>query len=163
MDLRETLKLVYKVIMILVTIGLAIGAAAAWRYSTPGNGLLLVAGILAILTLMAGLSINKLKWQDRQAETFRGIVDDVRSRFGRTDSKGNVTFNFGSGGPFNVEYPDPEVHRVDQTMLDEAKRMAASGASVDDICRKIDPDHDAHNPSHQEAFRRVVQAMIAQG
>jgi hypothetical protein len=48
-------------------------------------------------------------------------------------------------------------------MLDEAKRMAAAGAPIDNICRAIDPAHDSHEPVHQEAFRRVVRAMIEQG
>jgi hypothetical protein len=168
MGARETLKLIYKVTMIVVTAALAAGAVAAWWYATPANGLLLVAGILAILTLIAGLSINKLEWQDQQAEGYREIADDIRTGLGQlrsvrgAGSDGMVKFSFGTV-PVDVEVAEPEVHRVDPAMLDEAKRMAAAGAPIDNICRTIDPAHDSHEPVHQEAFRRVVRAMIEQG
>ena len=165
---RETFKLIYKVGMILVTVGLAVGAVAAWWSATPRNGLLLIAGILALLTLMAGLSINKLEWQDQQAETYRGILDEARARFGGLratgpDSAGKVTFALGGGAPVSVEYAEPEVHRVDAATLEEAKRMAADGAAIDDICRMIDPEFDARDELHRGAFRRLAQAMIEQG
>jgi hypothetical protein len=143
MEPRETFKLIYKILMILVTIGLAIGAAAAWWYATPGNGLLLIAGILAILTLLSGLSIKKLEWQDQQTRQFASIVDDMRS---------NVKLSF--------SHSDPEVHLVDNAAFNRAKAMAASGEPIDEICRMIDPGHDRHDPAHQEALRRVVTAMI---
>jgi len=167
MGARETLKLIYKVAMIILTAALAAGTVAAWWYATPGNGLLLVAGILAILTLIAGLSINKLEWQDRQAESYRQIADDIRTGLGQLRSvraagpDQMVKFSFGAG-PVNVDVADPEVHRVDSALLDDAKRMAAADAPIDDICRMVDPAHDSHDEFHQEAFRRVVRAMIEQ-
>jgi hypothetical protein len=148
MPIREALKLIYRNLMILITAALGLGTIAAWWYATPGNGLLLVSGILAILTLIAGLSINKLEWQDRHAETFAGIVRDMR--FLKDDA-------------VSIQYAEPEVHRVDAAGLDDAKRMAAAGAPIDDICRAIDPEHDRHDPAHQEAFRKIVRAMIEQG
>jgi hypothetical protein len=145
---RETLKLIYKSLMILVTVGLGVGAVAAWWYATPGNGLLLISGILAILTLIAGLSINKLEWQDQRVETFASIFRDMRTM---------------KDGAISIQYAEPEVHRVDAAALEDAKQMAAAGAPIDDICRAIDPDHDRHDPAHQEAFRKLVRAMIEQG
>ena len=52
---------------------------------------------------------------------------------------------------------------MDAALLNEAKRMAASGTPIDDICRMIDPDHDRHAPVHQEVFRNIVRAAIEQG
>lgn len=146
--MREAFKLIYKSLMILVTVGLGIGAIAAWWYATPGNGLLLVCGILAILTLIAGLSINKLEWQDQQAATFAGIFRDMRAM---------------KNCAISIQYAEPEVHRVDAAGLKDAKRMAAEGAPIDAICRAIDPGHDRNDPAHQEAFRKIVWAMIKQG
>ena len=142
---RDLFKRIYKIGMILVTLALGAGAALAYVSATPGNGLLLVSGILAILTLMAGLSISKLDEQDEQAETYREIGQDI----GRL-----VSFST------SHSIADPEVHRVDAATLEEAKRMAAEGASIDEICRVVDPAYDGHDPAHQDAFRRVVQTML---
>jgi hypothetical protein len=133
--------------MILVTLMLAGGAIAAYVSATPGNMLLLVSGILAVLTLMAGASISKLDDQDRRAEGYRQIGQDIRKLVKISTS---------------YAHAEPEVHRVDLATVEEAKRMAADGAPIDDICRAIDPGHDGHGPAHQEAFRRTVQAMVDQ-
>lgn len=146
MPVREVLRLVYKVGMTLATLGLGIGAVASWYYATPGNGLLLVSGILGLLTLIVGLSISKLDDQDRRAETWRGILQSVPRHVS-----------------INIRHEEPEVHRVDAAGLDRAKRMAAEGVPIDDICRSIDPGHDRHDPVHREAFRNIVKAMIEQG
>lgn len=167
MDIRETLKLIYKSLTILITLALGIGAVAAWYYSTPGNGLLLVSGILAILTLIVGLSIKKLEWQDQQAESYREILDEMKARIpvsiSFSSSKGpgqQLGTTTGQGVSFQVAEPD--VHRVDNDMLEAARRMAADGAPIDDICRMIDPAHDRNDPFHQEAFRKIVRTMIEQ-
>ena len=142
---RSLFKLIYKVGMIVVTLVLGGGAVLAYVSATPANGLLLVSGILALLTLIAGLSITKLDDQDRQAETYRQIGQDNR---------GLVKF---STHHVTVE---PEVHRVDVAALEEARRMDREGASIDAICRLIDPGHDGNDPIHQSAFRKMVRAML---
>ncbi|HXG81345.1 MAG TPA: hypothetical protein VNJ05_06050 [Sphingomicrobium sp.] len=162
-DVRQLFKAIYKAVMILVTVAFAIGAVAAWWYSTPANQLMLVAGILAILTLIAGLSINKLEWQDERAGTLRSIIDDFRE-------KSPVTLSFGQGGKMqlgikdganvSVQYAEPEVHRVDKTLLAEARDMHRRGEPIEAICRLIDPAFDGHDEMHQQAFRRMVQAML---
>lgn len=162
--------------MIFATVGLVALAYIAYRTATPGNGQLLISGILGILALLAFLSISKLDWQDQQAETYRSIFNDIRNRF-----PVSVRFSSGNGParqffhtgpanreasptfPVNIGVAEPEVHSVCSDTLEEAKRLAAEGASIDDICRIIDNDHDRHDPVHQEAFRRVVQVMIEQG
>jgi hypothetical protein len=143
--MENLLKLIYKILMIVVT--LVVGAAAIFAFAkaTPGNGLDLVGGILAVFTLIAGLSISKLDWQAERAESYRQLGHEIRHGINLSTS---------------YTFADPEVHRVDATMLDTAKRMASDGAPIDDICRTIDPEHDGHLPVHQEAFRRVVQTMI---
>ncbi|MEO5971893.1 MAG: hypothetical protein ABIP91_00805 [Sphingomicrobium sp.] len=145
---RSLFKLIYKVGMILVTLMLIIGAVAAYWVATPANQLLLISGILAILALISGLSITKLDWQDKQAETYRQLGQDIRNLV-RVSTRHS--------------YAEPEVYHVDAAMLDTAKRMASDGASIDDICKAIDPGHDGHDPAHKEAFRKVVEAMIDQG
>ena len=174
---RELFKLIYKVAMILVTLAFAGGAVLAYVSATPGNGLLLISGILAILTLIAGLSITKLDDQDERAETYREIIDDVRSRVtwvtpsvrpaaepadepGRDAGPERIP---GKPISVSVHHSEPEVHRVDTAMLEEAKRMAADGAPIDDICRMVDPQHDRRDRFYQEALRRVVKTMIEQG
>lgn len=142
---RSIFKLIYKIGMILLTVMLASGAILAYVSATPANMLLLVSGILAVLTLIAGLSISKLDDQDKQAETYREIGQDIRKLV-------KVSTNYG--------YAEPEVHRVDSATVEEAKRMAKDGAPIDDICRSIDPGHDGHDPAHKEAFRKIVQAMV---
>lgn len=142
---RSLFKLIYKVGMTMVTLLLGAGAVFAYVSATPGNGLLLVSGILALLTLMAGLSIPKLDWQDEQAESYRQIGQEIR---------GLVQVST------RHVHSDPEVYRLDATAVDDAKRMAGAGAPLDEICRRIDPGHDRHDHAHQEAFRRIVQSMI---
>jgi hypothetical protein len=158
--------------MMAVTLGLAAGAFAAWWYSTPANGLLLIAGILGLLTIIAGLSISKLEDQDRQAETYRSIFHEMRERlpvsirFGTTESGAADidTLQWTThDAPVSVRIPEPEVHRVVAAMLGEAMRMAAEGRDIDDICRVIDPQFDARDSAYQSAFRKLAQAMIDQG
>lgn len=143
---RNLLKLIYKIGMIVLTLMLAGAAILAFANATMGNGLALVGGILTVFTLIAGLSISKLDWQDKQAENYRPL--------------GNLrdSINFST----NYTFAEPEVHRVDLATVEEAKRMASDGAPIDDICRVIDPGHDGHLPAHKEAFRKIVQAMIEQ-
>ena len=142
---RSLLKLIYKVGMIVLTLLLAAGSILAYVSATSANMLLLISGILALLTLIAGLSISKLDDQDKQAETYRQIGRDIRDLVKVSTSH---------------SYVEPEVHRVDATMLETAKRMASDGLPVDAICLAIDPEHDSHSPAHKEAFRKVVKAMI---
>ena len=142
---RDLFKRIYKIGMILVTLGLGVGAALAYVSATPGNGLLLVSGILAILTLMAGLSISKLDEQDERAETYREIGQDIRKLVSFSTSR---------------TFAAPEVHRVDAATLEKAKRMAAEGASIDEICRVVDPAYDGQDAAYQAAFRHLVRTML---
>ena len=170
MPAREVFKLIYKVGMIAVTLTLIGLAFPAYRSATPGNGLLLICGILGMLALIAGLSISKLDDQDRQAETYRGILDDVRKLANVSVRIAEPGREAGSEIPeetariegARVSFAEPEVHHVDGTMLDTARRMASEGAPIDDICRSVDPEHDRNDPMHQEAFRRIVRAMVDQ-
>lgn len=146
-DARRLFKLIYKIGMVLLALMLASGAILAYAGATPANGLLLISGILAVLTLIAGLSISKLEWQDEQAETYRQIGQDIRKLVKVSTS---------------YSYAEPEVHRVDLATVAKAKRMASDGAPIDHICKEIDPGHDGHHPAHKEAFRKIVQAMIDQ-
>jgi len=171
---RDVLKLIYRTLTAFVAAVLAAGAVLAWWHSTPANQLMLVSGMLGILALIVVLSIDKLDRQDRQAETLRSIVDDARSRvplsfhFGAKGAErqqarfGGVRWSMQEGAPVSVDFAEPEVHRVDTAMLDEAKRMAADGASIDEICRMVDPAYDGRDQFHQEAFQRLVRTMIEQ-
>lgn len=170
-DFRQAFKTIYKAGMILVTAVLVTGAVAAWWYSTPANQLMLIAGILGMLALISGLSITKLDDQDERAATYRSIIEDVRrhanfsvqSAEPGTGPPHQVPQGVSKIGGISVSFAEPEVHHVDSTLLDTAKRMAGDGAPIDDICRAIDRDHDTHDPIHQEAFRRIVKRMIEQG
>lgn len=164
MDPYATFKLVYKWLMILVTCGFVIGAVAAWWVATPANQLLLVSGILAVLALITGLSISKYDRRDRRFEALGDVRDDIRESLRSLEiaPHGISKVMFGNGG-ISVNYAEPEVHKVDMAQLAEAKQMAADGKPIDDICRAIDPAHDRNDPVHQEAFRKLVQAMIDQG
>lgn len=169
---RRIFKRAYKIGMIAATVTLAVLAYLAYRSSTPGTGDVLLSVVLGVLAFLTLLSIPKLDWQDEQAETYRGILDDMRSR-------GPISFKFTGTGeppadtptraggehmtaPVSVEFAEPEVHRVDAELVSEARRMASEGHSIDDICRMIDPGHDSNDRMHREAFRRIVQAMIAE-
>lgn len=164
-DVRQLLKTVYKAGMIFVTAVLVVGAVAAWWHATPANQLLLVAGILAVLALITGLSINKREWEEEQGETLRSIVDDVRDkapftlRFG---DGGRIQWDLKEGADVRVEYAEPEVHRVDEATLAEAREMQRRGEPIDDICRRIDPSFDRQGEIYQQAFRRMVEAMLAE-
>lgn len=142
---RSLFKRIYKIGMILVTVTLGGLAILAYVSATPANGLLLMSGILALLTLIAGLSITKLDDQDRQAETFRQVGQDIRNLVKVSTAH---------------EYAEPEVHRVDLAVLEQARQMDQQGASIDAICGLIDSGHDGHDPAHREAFRKMVRAML---
>src|SRR5687767_2274273 len=142
---RTLFKRIYKVAMILVTLAFGAGSVMTYVSATPGNGLLLVSGIFAWLTLMAGLSISKLDDRDRKAEIYGQIGRDIRNLVKVSTTR---------------SYAGPEVHRVDMAALEVARRMDQDGASIDEICRVIDPGHDGHDPAHQEAFRKLVRAML---
>ena len=146
MPARELFKTIYRSLKILVTLALGGGAILAWWHSTPANQLMLMSGILAILTLMAGLSISKLDDQDAQAEKFRSIFQSIPTV-----------------ARINIVQAEPEAHHVDAAMLEQAKRMAAEGAAIDDICRAIDPGHDRRDEVSQSAFRALVRLMIEKG
>ena len=161
--------------MIAATVILITLAYLAYRSATPGNGLLLVSGILGAFALIALLSIPKLDRQDERLETMRRAVDDMRStarsalaqahggppqgadlkfRGSSWDGAGRIAVSF--------ECAEPEVHRVDSATLEEARRLMARGAPIDDICRLLDPEFDGRGPAYQEAFRGVARAMIEQ-
>ena len=144
---RSLFKAIYKAGMILVTLTLAGLAILAYLSADSGNGLLLISGILALLTLIAGLSISKLDDMDARGETYRQIGGEIR--------------NLVKVSTYQVQ-SEPEVYRVDAAGLEDARRMASEGVPIDDICRAIDPAHGEHDPLHQQAFRKIVQAMIAQ-
>ena len=173
---RDILKLIYKLGMIATTLTLAGLAYVAYVSSTAGTGDVLLSILLGGLAVYALLSIPKLDWQDERAGVYRGIFDDMRTRFpldvkfagaGEAPpgpaSPNAEQWPTGTGGPISVNFAEPEVHRVDAGMVDEAKRMAREGRQIDDICRLIDPGHDRHDSFHQQALRRIVQAMIDQG
>lgn len=172
MPVRDVFKLIYKAGMIAITLTLLGLAFLAYWHATPGNGLLLVAGIVGLLALITGLSISKLDDQDERAATYRSIIDDVRKhakfsvRFAQPGGRGAepaMPEDVSEIARVNVSFAEPEVHHVDSAMLDTARRMASDGASIDDMCRAIDRDHDHHDPVHREAFRRIVKAMIEEG
>lgn len=164
MPVRDVVKLIYKVGMTIITLTLVGLAYLAWRDATPANQLLLIAGILGVLALISGLSITKLDDRDKRAATYRSLLDDVRKH-----AKASVRFaepGMADGatrlGGISVSFAEPEVHHVGATAVAEAKAMDMAGAPIDEICRTIDPGHDQHDEVHQEAFRRIVRAMIAE-
>jgi len=146
MPVRETLKLIYRSLMIFITVVLAGGSILAFLNATPANGLMLVGGILAFLTLMAGMSIFKLDMADAEAETLRSIIREIPQ-----------------AATIDVSYAEPEVYKIDEAGMEQAKRMASEGASIEDICRAVDPAYDAKDEAHQGAFRAIVRMMIKEG
>lgn len=176
MPSRNVLRLIYKIGMIGATVVLSVLAYISYRDSTPGTGDVLLSWVLGVLAFLTLLSVPKLDRHDAQAETYRGILDDVRSRFPvnvkftganmpplDAPSASTASGWSDTGAPVSIHFADPEVHRVDADIVKKAKQMSAVGAPIDDICRMIDPDHDLHDPMHREAFRRIVQAMITEG
>lgn len=161
---REAFNLIHRTVMMFVTVVLVGGAVLAWWYSTPGNGLLLIAGILGLLGLMSGLSIFRSEViDDAEAETIRRMIDVARDIGPSEKAAAIQQLMRGETATISVHHSDPEVHRVDTDMLAEAKRMAAEGASIDDICRVVDDEFDRRDELYQEAFRRLVRTMIEQG
>jgi hypothetical protein len=163
-NMRQAFKAAYRIFMILVTAALVIGAGAAFWHGDEANGLWLVGGIAAILALISGLSIDKLDRQDEQAETYAEIGREIREKLPFSlhfSSDGNIRMGIDERS-VPVQFAEPEVHRVDNSMLEEAKRMASAGAPIDDICRLVDPQHDGHDAFHQEAFRKMVRSMVDQ-
>jgi hypothetical protein len=162
------MKLIYKCGMIAATTVLLALAYLAYRTATPGNGQLLICGILLILALIAFLSIWKLDWQDEQAETYRGIFHEMRSLMpksitvtrSRPASGSSSEWSTPEGTPVSIQFAGPEVHRMDADAVETARRMAAEGRSIEDVCRFVDPGYDGQDELYQTAFKRLVQAML---
>ncbi len=163
LKVRRTLSLVHRALMTFVTIVLGGGAVLAWWYSTPANQLLLIAGMLGLLALMAGLSIFRHQIDDAEAATLSRLVEVARATAPAEKVAAIQQLVIGTPAQVTVSYGEPEVHRVENALLEDCKQMAAEGASIDSICRAVDPEHDQHDLGHQEAFRKIVRAMIEQG
>jgi len=142
-DPRMLLARVYQVLVLLAGFALLAGAVAAWWAATPGNMLLLVAGILFLLSLIVILSADKYTRQIRQAEEWRGVWDELASKI-----------------DIQTVHAGPQVHVVDKNAVATAKRMKADGASLDDICRATERGYAAWDEPQRAAFRRVMQAML---
>lgn len=156
---RNAFKAFYRVVMTLVTLTFLVAAFFAYWYSTPANGLLLVAVLALGIALVSGLSISRYDDEDRQLESNREIIDEVRSAIPISMQLGRSVF---TGEPVTYSVAEPEVHRLDQQALDEAKAMAARGEPIDSICCFVDPAFDGRAPTYKQAFRKLVQSMIEQ-
>ena len=170
--MRQALLLIRGIGMIAAALVLGGLAYLSYATATPGNGQLLMTGILAILAIMAVLAIPTRQIEDELATGRRSPSDQLQPRFpmsllfgsgGKMVGSGTIQWSATEGTPTTIHFAEPEVHRMDGDMLDEAKRLAAQGAPIDEICRMIDPDHDRHDPMHQEVFRRMVRAAVEQG
>lgn len=157
----EIFRTVYRTLMALVTLGFLAAAFLAYWHSTPANGMLLVAGLLFVIAILTGLSISTHDDRHRRILAERETLDRACSLF-----SGNLRFGKairGQPAGLHFETAEPEVHSMDMAAVDEAKRMAADGASLDDICRYVDPGFDGRDMLYREAFRRMVQTMIDHG
>lgn len=143
-DPRQYLVMVHKVLTLMLALALFGGAVIAWWVATPGNGLLLVALILFTLALIGFLSIGKYDRQQQRAEEWRNVWEDFTSKVNVVTSHAN-----------------PEVHMMDHKAVATARRMAADGASLDDICRATERKFSSWDEPRREAFRRVMKAMLA--
>lgn len=143
-DPRRVLVTAYKVLTLTAALALLAGTILAYRAATPGNGLLLLALILGGLSIIAFLSIDKLDRQESEAKTYSGIVDDLLSQV-----------------QVSTLHAKPTVYSIDEQGLARAREMSRQGASLDEICRAISDDYAAWPPQQQEAFQRVMQAVLA--
>ena len=168
--IRQLLVLIRGIGMLAAAIVLGTLAYLAYSTATPGNGQLLIAAVLGVLALLALLSIPTRAIDYELAPDRRALPDlgfPVTVRFGMGGNRspevpgsGPLRWSAGEGAPMTILSGEPEVHRLDLAMLGEAKRRAAEGASIDELCRMIDPAHDRHDAIHQEVFRRMVRTAI---
>lgn len=144
-DPRQFLKTVYKILMFMVATFLFAGAFFSWQAATPANQLLLVSGILALLSLMAFLSIGKLDRQDITAEEYRNLLGDLLDKV-------QVSTSFSA----------PQVQRIDSDTLRRAQQKFQDGTALDDVCRSINGDFDSWDKAQQKTFQQVLKAAIEQ-
>ncbi|TAL27599.1 MAG: hypothetical protein EPN97_17185 [Alphaproteobacteria bacterium] len=145
-DLRRYLKTVYKILTALIGTVLLTGAILAYQAHTPANMLLLVAGILFILALMAFLSIDKLDRYDRSAKAWGDIAQGLMKNV-------NIVTNFAA----------PSVHKMDQQTLERGLRMQSDGAPIEEICRAVSPEYDSWDASQRQAFQQILCAALKHG
>ena len=143
LDLRSLLKKIYKTLTLLIAAFLLFGAIMAYRAATPGNGLLLVSGILAVLAFITFLSAGKLDRMDANGESYRSIADSFLSK-----------------AQISTVVASPEVHVLDNEALARAQQMSHDGKSLDEICRAMNYEYENWSPAHQEAFQRVMQSAL---
>jgi hypothetical protein len=136
---RRTLVNVYRVFVLIGATALLFGAI--WAYM---NGHPLVALLLFALSLIVFFSVDKFGREAIGTATDRsGIVELL--------SKVNVSTFIAT----------PEVHTLDDSTIARSRTMMQQGASLDEICRTIDPRYAATwDDVQQQAFQRVIQAVL---
>jgi hypothetical protein len=75
--------------------------------------------------------------------TVRGVWEDVANKI-----------------KIAISNADSDVHVLDKKAVATAKRMAADGASLDDICRATERNFPDWDEPRQDAFRRVMKTMF---
>lgn len=142
-SVQRFLETLHTVMVTFGAIALAVGAFFAFRHATPGNGLALVGGILSLLALIVFLSADKQDRQRREAQAWG-------------DALGSLLRNV----KVSTVHAPSQVFRLDQHRLDAARRMINDGASLEDICRAVEPDFPAWDAWKQDAFRRMLEAAL---
>jgi hypothetical protein len=140
---RQFLASVQQMIMLSGGVALLIAAIVAFESATPGNGFLLVALLLAGLSLAVFGMAHKQKRQEHDKGFVRSILDDLR---------GKMTYS--------VSHAEPEIHSLSQAEMARARDMALSHASLDDISRAVHTQYSTWSPERQQAFQRLLQAAL---
>jgi hypothetical protein len=60
----------------------------------------------------------------------------------------------------SVQAGEPQVEVLDQQAIDRLRELSRQGASLDEICRQIQPEYDQWIPFRQQAFQKVVEAVV---
>lgn len=140
-DLREALNTAYKVTMSAVTLVLFAATVFTFMSATVANGLGLVGGMLAIFTVVAAVSINKLDRQRAHAAFWQDMIQVDLVQGPRVAGS-------------------TEVHHIDAELFATARRMKDSGATITAICSAMDPHYSTWGTLRQAAFRGLVKAML---
>lgn len=119
-----------------VAAGLLAGTILAWQHATPDNGLGLAAGLLALLTIMAFLSL------------FAPLATKV-------ETEAAAAAPVAPPAPV-LFFSAPEILRLDEEEVRRAVRLRRAGVSHDEICAVIEPDY----PTWDESRRRMLGAMV---
>ncbi|HEU5285434.1 MAG TPA: hypothetical protein VFU20_02855 [Sphingomicrobium sp.] len=157
-DPRIVLRNIYRALSALIVGFLLVGTVFTYLAATPANGLLLISGILAVLTLITFLQVlNFDRKMERRADPadrndlMRTISDDLAEKI-EAGLRGDVPVRWHVGAP--------EVYEIGEEDFARARAMLDEGMQIDEICRDLDGEYAGWSEPRQRAYQGLIRTAL---